>query len=280
VCAWLVGDDMFEIAQYLEQTAVRLNPAVLIGLGLAAVLLGLFVWLGGLGFRRVLVAIVGAVSGGICGFFITARNVIPATVSAVIAAVIAIIFERIFIAILTGVLAAALGFAVLAKPYIERGKETTPIDRNEIQRRGEAFGIQQSAEITKEYIADFITEMKQILSQMPVYNWAIIAALAVIFTAAGFFQWRFASAFCCAALGAMLIFAGMILLLLYKGAAPISRICQNQSLYLGVFAAMTIFGMTEQLLLCQRIKGKLTRKKKTNNDRKEPEKIPTDWRNR
>jgi hypothetical protein len=78
----------------------------------------------------------------------------------------------------------------------------------------------------------------------------------------------------------MLIFAGMILLLLYKGAAPISRICQNQSVFLGVFAAMTAFGTTEQLLLCQRIKEKLTRKMGKSKEGKEPEKIPTSWRNR
>jgi len=271
---------MLEIAQHLEQMAVRFNPVVLIGPGLAAVLLGLFVWLGGLGFRRALVAIVGAVSGGICGFFITARSTVPATVSAVIAAVIAIMFEKIFIAILAGVLAAALGFVVLARPYIENAGGATPIDRDEIRNEKEAFNIQQSAEIAKAYIADFITEIKQICSQMPVYNWAIIAALVVIFIAAGFFRWRLTSAFCCAAIGTMLIFIGIILLLLYKGAAPISRICQNQSLYLGVFAAMTIFGTAEQLLFCQRIEGKPTRKKKTNKGRKEPEKTPVDWRNR
>ena len=136
------------------------------------------------------------------------------------------------------------------------------------------------AEIAKEYIADFITEIKQILSQMPVYSWAIIAALAVIFIAAGFFKWRLTSAFCCATLGVMLIFAGMILLLLYKGAAPISRICRNQSFYLGIFAAMTAFGTTEQLLFCQRIEGKSTRKKKTNKDREELKKTSSAWRNR
>lgn len=271
---------MLEIAQHLEQMAVWFKPIVLIGPGLTAVLLGLFVWLGGLGFRRALVAIVGAVSGGICGFFISGRNMVPATVSAGVAAVIAIMFEKIFITILAGVLAAALGFAVLASPYIENAGGATPIGRDEIRNRGGAFSMQQTVEIAKAYITDFIAEIKQICSQMPVYGLAIIAALAVIFIAAGFFQWRFTSAFCCAALGVMLIFAGMILLLLYKGAAPISRICRNQSLYLGVFAAMTVFGTTEQLLLCQRIKGKSRRKKETSKEEKEPEKTSVDWRNR
>ncbi|MFZ0035092.1 MAG: hypothetical protein WAK60_08920 [Sedimentisphaerales bacterium] len=271
---------MFEIARYLEQMAVRFEPAILIGPGLAAVLLGLFVWLGGLGFRRTLVVIIGAVSGGICGFFMSARNIVPATVSAIIAAVAAIIFEKIFITITAGVLAGALGFAVLARPYIANGGEATPINRGEIQNKEEVFGNRQSAEVVKAYIADFVAEIKKILSEMPVYKHIIIAAVAVIFTAAGFFQWRLASAFCCAALGTILIFGGMILLLLYKGAAPISMICQNQSYYLGVFAAMTVLGTAEQLLLCRSIEEKPTRKRETNKDGKWPEKTPIFWRNR
>jgi len=71
---------------------------------------GLFLWLGGLGFRRALVATVGAVSGGIFGFFMSGRNIMPAMVTAALAAVIAIKLEKIFIAILAGVLAQFFAF--------------------------------------------------------------------------------------------------------------------------------------------------------------------------
>ena len=269
-------DDMLEIAQQLERTAVWFNPVVLIGPGLACVLLGLFIWLGGLGFRRALVAIVGAVSGGICGFFISGRNIVTAMVSAGFAAVIAIVLERIFIAILAGVLAAILGFAVLAGPYIENTSEATLVEWDEVR----ILSAQQTVETAKTYIADFVAETKRILLQMPVYYWAIIAALAVIFPVAGFFQRRLTSALCCAALGSILIFAGMILLLLYKGAAPISRICQNQLFYQSIFGMMTAFGMAEQLLLCQRIKEKLTGKTQKSKNGKEPETVSVDWRGR
>jgi hypothetical protein len=184
--------------------------------------------------------------------------------------------ERIFIAILAGVLAAVLGFAVLAGPYIENVGEATLVKWDETQN----LSTQQTVETVKTYITDFVAETKRILLQMPVYKWAIIAALAVIFPTAGFSQRRLTSALCCAALGTILIFAGMILLLLYKGAAPISRICQNQLYYLGVFAAMTAFGTAEQLSFCQRIKERLTRKKEKGKDGKEPEKTSTFWRNR
>jgi hypothetical protein len=271
---------MLEIARQLERTAVWFNPVVLIGPGLACVLLGLFVWLGGLGFRRALVAIVGAVSGGICGFFISGRNIVTATVSAGLAAVIAIMLEKIFIAVLTGVLAAVLGFAVLAGPYIGIEDSLKPYPEYETENITMSLDTQLSVKVAKRYIAEFVTEIERIFLQMPVYNWVIIAALAVVFTAAGFFQRRLTSAFCCAALGAILIFAGMILLLLYKGAAPISRICQNQLFYQGIFGVMTAFGTAEQLLFCQRIKERLTRKKGKSKDGKEPEEVSMFWRNR
>ena len=53
---------MLEIAQNFEQVAAEFRPVVLIGPGLAAVWVGLFVWLGGLGVRRVLLAVVGAIT--------------------------------------------------------------------------------------------------------------------------------------------------------------------------------------------------------------------------
>ena len=238
---------MLEIAQHFEQVAAGFRPIVLIGPGLAGVLVGLFVWLGGLGVRRVLLAVVGAISGGICGFFIIGRNILSAMILASIAAIIATMFEKIFITILAAGLAAVFGFAVLARPYIESS-------------------------------ADFSTDIKQACLQMPMYCWAIIVALVVIFIVAGFFLWRLTSALCCATLGTLLIFAGMILLLLYKGAAPISRIYSRTPFYAAVFVAMVALGTMGQLLLCQRAEEKLTRKKETNKGKKGPGKTRLNWR--
>jgi hypothetical protein len=271
---------MLEIARQLERAAVWFSPVILIGPGLAVVLLGLFVWLGGLGFRKTLMAIVGAVSGGICGFFISGRNIVSVTVTAGLSAVLAIMLERVFITILAGILAAILGFAVLAGPHIgiEDSLKGHPV--YETENITMSLDIQQSVEVAKRYISEIVTEIERIFSRMSVYNRVIIAVLAVFFIVVGFSRQRLILAICCAALGAMLIFAGMILLLLYKGAAPISRICQNQSYYLSVFAAMTAFGTAEQLLFCRRIKEILTGKKGKGKDGKEAEKTSVSWRNR
>jgi hypothetical protein len=265
---------MFEIARQLEQTAVWFEPAVLIVPGIAAVLFGLFVWLGGLGFRRILVAIAGAVSGGICGFFVSGQNIMPAVVSAGVVMVFAIILDRIFILMLTGVLAAVLCFAFLAGPYIE-SKDNL---ENHPGKMTVSLNTRESVEVMKGYAADFAAEVKRIFLHMSVYERVVPVVVAVLFMAAGFYWQRLTSAFCCAALGAILICAGMILLLLYKGAAPISRVCQNQTLYQSIFGIVTAFGMATQLLLCPRIG--LAEKKQKGKNKIEPVPVSENWRGR
>ena len=79
---------MLEIAQDLEQAARSFQPIVLIGPGTACVIVGLFVWLGGLGLRRLLTGIVGAVCGAALGLFIVADSIIAALILAGVAALL------------------------------------------------------------------------------------------------------------------------------------------------------------------------------------------------
>lgn len=266
---------MLEIIQNFEQVTTRFAPLVLIAPGLAAIIVGLFIWLGGLGFRRLLVALMGSISGGICGFFLSSRNIISVTITAGLAAIIAIIFERLFITILLAALVAAFGFAILLGPYIPAADTA---NSSKIATQGSTVTISQSVEIVKAYAIDFTGRIKQACLQMPVYNWAIIAALAVIVTVAGFWLRRLASALCCAALGTLLIFVGMILLLLYKGSAPITKIADRTSFYAAIFIAMTAFGTLEQLLLCRREKRKARGEKRANGDKQGTEQTTQSWR--
>ncbi len=96
---------MLELVQKFEQLAVWFNPGLLVGSGLLCLLAGLFVWLGGLGFRVLLVGIAGVVAGGICGVFIAAQSVPLVIILAVAGCGAAILLERVFISILTAALA-------------------------------------------------------------------------------------------------------------------------------------------------------------------------------
>lgn len=269
---------MLDILQNFEQASARFAPLVLIVPGLAAIAVGLFVWLCGLRFRRLLVSLLGAIGGAVCGFLLTGRNIVAAMVAAGVAALAAIIFARLLITILLAALVAILAFAVLLGPCIKAAEPVNPPDQGQTANQGSTFTIRQSIEILKAYAVDFSNKVKHACSQMPVYSWAIIAVLAVISIVAGFWLWRLASALCCAALGALLIFAGMILLLSYKGSAPITKIADKTSFYGTVFIAMTAFGTVEQLLLCRCAERRSSRKKQAIEDKQESEQTTRSWR--
>lgn len=272
---------MLRILQDFETAiggAVRLSPVVLVGLGLAVVIIGLFIWLGGLGFRKLLVAVAGTICGGICGFFAIGQNIVSAAFAAALAAALAMVFERLFIAILTAALAAVFAFVVLAGPYVENSQGPASIGLGEISAQGTAVSVRESAETMKAYIIDAGQKIKRAGLQMPVYRWAIIMVLGLIFVVAGFSLWRLASALCCSVLGTALIFAGMILLLLHKGALPVSIICSRPSFYATAFIAMTAFGTSEQLLLCKRSKTCSAGKRQIGKNKQEPNRTKKSWR--
>jgi hypothetical protein len=275
---------MVEIFQNFEQLTARLSPSVLIIPGATAVLVGLFVWLGGLALKKVIIAIVGAISGGIVGYIVIDHNIIPAAASAVVVAAIAVLLERVFIAILAAALAAAFGFAILAGPYINNSQAENPANQDEISAQTTAISVDESIERLKAYALDVGEKIKQASSLMPLQRWAIIAVLAAIFIVGGFYLRRLTSALCCSVLGTMLVFVGMISLLLYKGTAPVSRICNNPLIYAAVFAAMASFGTVEQLLICRRPKaqpaeaGKKQAGKGKSKDKKGTKQLKKDWR--
>lgn len=233
---------MTEILQYYEKIAANLSPIASVGLGLTAVLAGLIIWLGGLGFKKLLPAVAAAIGGGTPVFLLTGKYTFT-LLSAAATCIAAIIYERAFFIILTTVLAVVLGFGILAGPYIEQ--------------------------------ANSLIELCQ---QLPVRSWLIIAGLAIFFMIAGLYLRRLIPALCCSVLGTLLIFAGMILLLLNKGTTPAASISQKPLFYAAVFALMTSFGMTVQILLCPSTAAKSKGKDQRDSDKEIARKQPLDWR--
>jgi hypothetical protein len=267
---------MLEITRHFEQAATQFNAVVLVGLGITAVLLGLFIWLGGLGLRKQLLVVVGALCGGLCAFLTSGHNIILTVLAAALGAVIATKFEKIFLAVLAGALALALGLAIMTRPYMnnsERSAQTTPM-----QSQGQTYNVKQTIYVIKAYVQDLGSMIKHACPQMPPYNWMIILALTVIFTIVGFFFWPLASAFCCATLGTISIFLGMTMLLLFKASAPLTGICTRTTFFMLVFAAMVIFGTLEQLMLCKYTKQKTTGKKKKDKTTQQTDKAVASWR--
>ena len=255
---------MLETIQNFESVmgqAARDNPLVVIAPSSAAVAVGLFVWLGGLGFKRVLMAIAGAAGGAALGYFVIGWGVIPTAISAGMAAVIAAIFDRVFIALLAAILVAGIGFCVLVSPLIN-----TENAQAEPEAQDAVVESNESMEELKVFLLDVGSKIKGACSEVPVYQWLILALLSIIFLVGGFVFQRLAGAACFSVLGTLLIAAGMVLLLLYKGVSPLGRVGNRPLMYAGIFAGMAAFGTIEQLLLCQGGLIKAAKKTKAEDD--------------
>ena len=268
---------MLEITRHFEQAATQFNAAVLVGIGITAVLLGLFIWLGGLGLRKQLLIVMGTLCGGLCAFLASKHNIILTIFAAAIGAVIAVKFEKIFLAVLTGALAVALSLAIMTRPYMNKSEHSAQTTQHQSQIHGQTYSVQQTMQVINAYAHDFGSMIKHAYPQMPPYNWLIILALAVIFSIAGFFFWPIASAFCCATLGTIAIFLGMTMLLLFKASAPLTGICTRTPFFMLVFAAMVIFGTLEQLMLCKYTTKKSILKKRQKTPQ-QTDKATANWR--
>ena len=235
---------MLEILQYFESTVgevARTRPLFVVGSGIAAVAVGLCVWLGGLSLRKLLVAVSGAATGAVLGLVLLGGGAVPIAGSVVVAAVIARVFEEVFVTVMAAALAGLVSFVVLAGPWLSPGPaDGAPSGRDEAD-----------VHEFKAYAMDVAGKIGQAARLMPPQRWAITALSAAIFLAGGLTMWRPTAALCFSVIGTTLIFAGMILLLVHKGAMPVVLISSRPATYAGVFAAMAIFGTIEQLLLCR-----------------------------
>ena len=267
---------MVEVFKSFEQVAGRFNPLVLIVPGLVMVALGLFVWLGGLGFRRVLFALLGAAAGGITALLVVSENGMIAGVSATVAALLAVVFQRAFTALLLGLLSLAVTFVILAYPYLQEHQGTLVAGQN--LDRSPKLTVGDSLRVAHAYGLDLLDGVRHAASRLTPGSWAVLAAVtAGLLTLGALFQ-SIGGALSCATLGTAMIFAGLLLLVIFKGSEPVGRLAGQPAFYGLVFVGMASFGTLEQLTLCRRARQKP--KTKSGKSRPAKEESKRSWRNR
>ena len=174
-------DHIIDFAKNLEQSAGQEKAILLIGPGIAAVIVGIIIWLAGSNFRKISFALIGLTAGALLGYFSTEKSINH-----------------------------AIGFA--------------------------AAGI--------------IT----------------FTIIALLLSGSSIFP-RLLSASILSAIGTAMVFAGLIMLLIYKGSLPVTYISEKPYFFAAVFAVMAVFGSIEQLLFCKSTKKLLKTEQKEFKDR-------------
>ena len=241
---------MLETIQNFESAvgpAARDYPLYVIAPGSAAVAVGLLVWLGGFGIKRILMGIAGAAAGFALGYFVIGRGeILPAAIVAGVAALFAALLDRLFIAHFLALLAFGIGFMILIGLHM--ATENAQVEASAPDTTAES---QESVEQLEVYLLEMGDRFKGAFSEVPVYKWVILGLITVIFLGIGFVFRRLAGAAFFSVLGTLLIAAGLATLLLYQGAAPLSRAGEKPWTYVAIFAGMAAFGTIVQLLFCR-----------------------------
>lgn len=268
---------MVEILKSFEQVAGRFSLAVLALPGLAMVLLGLVAWLAGTCLRRLVPGLIGAMAGGMAGFFFGGRNPGTAGLASTGGAAFGAGLPRLFVAVALAVLGVAVAFAVLARSHLaqEQGPLFSGLKLDQTDGR---FAIQESLEIVQAYVLDAADWVKAIARKLASTDLMILVAVGGGLLAAGLLFERLAGALTYSTVGSGLVYAGLTLLLILKGSAPITRMEQQGALYGLVLLGMIAFGTLEQLLLCP--KSARERDGTRGKSASGPEESKRSWRNR
>ncbi len=241
---------MIEILQSFEQVAAgRFSPLVLLLPGLAMVILGLVTWLAGMCLRRLVLAFAGAIVAGIAGLLVGGPNTALAALAAGGGAVFGAAVPRLFTAILLAAVGLFIALVIVAKSQpVEGGK--TLLGKPEAGRADQRLTVHESLEVTWIYTLDVADRARLVVRSLAWADDAVLGVVVLVLLVLGLLFGRLAGVLVCSMLGTALIAAGLIVLLIFKGSAPISLVHRQGALYSLVLLGMAAFGALEQLVLC------------------------------
>jgi hypothetical protein len=245
---------MLEAFQNFEKIAHDFAPQVLVVPGLLCVVLGLCLWLGGLRWSRPTALSLGILAGCLWAFFVTSRQTAAFVSMAVVAGVFAAFFNRAALVVAGAATAVMIILIIFAAPFLKTNKNQ-PFPESKISTADEREAknitlIQESLEVAKTHLVFLGDKLAGAVNLIPFERLATPAIVGLVVGLLGYFMPQLISALSCAALGTAIIFCGMILLLLHKGAYPITHIYARATIYNTALLAMVVFGSVIQMMLC------------------------------
>lgn len=202
-----------------------MQPSLLLALAVITITAGLFVWLGGLGFKKIMYVTAGIFFGAFCSLFTSSSNYFLAASIIGICAVLAFKLQDAFFTLVVSGTAAVIGYSFLIEPYFR------PSD-------------------------NLMAVIRQIAISVPYYNWPILLAITALPFAV--ISWKGASALLSSAAGAFIMLAGITMVLLHTGFAATGHMTAQPEQYYLMIALAVIFGTLIQLGVLPKISTRFT----------------------
>ncbi|MHC4553158.1 MAG: hypothetical protein ACYSUT_10410 [Planctomycetota bacterium] len=238
---------MDEYAAQLQEGVQRMLPIVLLGPGIALVMAGLFMWLGGLRFLKAVAAVTAGVAGLIITWLLSGGQVMILVLCPVIMAGLGMVMNRLVVVLLGAVIVA--GIVLIGPSLVQMDMPQT--EENRVQpAQQDPLGLLDSIARVQEYAREVKREIRNMIASIPPGRKTVALIVAMAFAALGLLNWRLSCAATCSTIGVVEIFAGMLILLLFKGTEGL-RQAADQRLLLAVAAVGMIgLGTSLQMWLC------------------------------
>lgn len=259
---------MLDVLNEFQNAALVFSPSMLVVPGVLGVLAGIIFWLAGTKFTKIIAVTAGFVGGGIVAFYwFPARNQAAAAIIGTLAGGLAAMFLHKFIVVAAGTAV----FAIAAMTFLvgtHFNDQVTGVVYQSAAATSVKLSTSQSAEQIKLHLAKVGYRLCRLSIRLPFVTWPAFAGAVVAVAVAAMFFGRFVTAFACSSLGAAMIFAGMVSLLMYKGSSPLTYVYGHISFFFWIFASMAVAGAVAQFILCRAPKLKIIKEHEEMNKKK------------
>ncbi|NQV34457.1 MAG: hypothetical protein HQ515_17310 [Phycisphaeraceae bacterium] len=248
---------MVDIFTRFELSAQAYHIMVLMVPGLAGALVGIFLWLGGSLYARTSVAIVWLLLVIGVGFFFM-KPLVSVGVG-VMVSIVAMVVNRLSTGVILSVLMTFIVFLVVCQyaDFAETARGSRPgagASPNAVSpiNEGVRLAVPETFEHLKLMISGVARSCFQVGQAMEIKYQVVVGVTAFFALLMGCVLQRLAKAVCCATAGVLLMWGGMVLMLLAKGAMPLTGLYARAGMCAAVIPAMIGVGALEQLLFCSR----------------------------
>ncbi len=223
---------MIDTLWRFEQNVSGLYPLFLLAGAIITLAAGLFVYLSGLGFRKVMFGIIGTYCGTVVGMSLAGFNLMLVLAFVGTSVLLALWLQDSFLVLVATIFSAVYGFSVLIRPYF------FPSD-------------------------DIMAMMRELTIGVPYYNWPILLAIMAAPVAVGSVNWRAASAILCSATASVIFLAGGIMLFKYAGFTVVGYISHHKETCLGLFVVTVALTACVQYFILPRISSRFAAAKES-----------------
>lgn len=240
---------MLEVLYNFERLGGQLSGRLLVAGGVFCLVVGLWVWLGGLRWSAIVAGIAAGAAGCACAMAATNRQTVAIASMAVVAGGFGMFFDKKTLALAGAMLTAVIATILLAGPLPDDKTKPVYVEMATTPAPGQQLSVRDSIKVVGDHallLSNIIVQTVRNASARDL-SISITAGAAVLIT--GLLFSRLVAALTCSATGLVLMLTAMTLLLMYKGAQPITFVRERVPLYHIAMLAIVAFGTVAQLLL-------------------------------